>query len=267
MKLACIGGGVMASALLQGRERVPELSAVHIVEPQEASRKRLQADGLQAYATPAELPEGIEGVLLCVKPQDMRQACGELAEHVALEQLPVVSIAAGVTIAQLRSWLGGGLIVRTMPNTPLRIGKGCTFACAANEQAAAAAAIPLQLFAAAGLLLWVKDEELLDAATALSGSGPAYVYLLIETMAASAREMGLEPEDALAATLATVSGAAAMVEQTGTDPAELRRQVTSKGGTTQAALAALEQAGFGPALAEAMRAAQQRAAELAAGQQ
>ncbi|MBF2735289.1 MAG: pyrroline-5-carboxylate reductase [Betaproteobacteria bacterium AqS2] len=263
MKIAFIGGGVMASALLQAAARVPEITAVHVVEPLAARREKLAADGVAACATPADLPAGLGACLLCVKPQDMPQACAGLAAAVDLDGLPVISIAAGTTIARLRGWLGGGLIVRTMPNTPLRAGQGCTFACAADPAAAEAAAVPLKIFAAAGLLLWLDDERLLDAATALSGSGPAYVYLLIETMARTAREMGIEADAALAAAVATVSGAAAMAGGPGADPAELRRQVTSKGGTTKAALDTLEAAGFAPALAAAMEAARQRGAELA----
>lgn len=256
--LAFVGGGVMASAILASLD---SKSGASVADPSADARKRHESAGLAACASPADLPEA-DAYFLCVKPQDMADACASLASGRDLAGVPVISIAAGVSVATLVGLLGGAQVVRTMPNTPLVAGKGFTFACGPDGSGSAAAQLARETFSAMGGFRWLENENLMHAATALSGSGPAYAYLVIEAMAAKGAEMGLDPALALEATLATVAGACAMVESAGETPGELRRKVTSKGGTTEAALGLLSDRGFADALTEAIEAARRRSEEL-----
>ena len=265
-KVAFVGGGMMASAILASpiaRDLWPAGTAV-VAEPDASARERLTAAGYVVCADAAELPAA-EAYFLCVKPQDLPLACASLVRSNRLVYQPVISIAAGVTTTTLAQLLGGGQFVRTMPNTPVLVGHGCTFACGPDGPNSAAAQLATTVFQGCGAYHWVEREDLIDAATALSGSGPAYAYLVIETMAATAVEMGLSPTVALEAAVATVRGACEMVSSTAELPAVLRERVTSKGGTTAAALRTLEDRGFATALATAMTAAKDRARELSDG--
>lgn len=264
-RLNFLGGGNMASAIIASPGICDNYAQADICIADQAAavQERLRDQGYTVVATPAELPAA-DTCFLCTKPQDLKEACGKLREGAALsEQAAYISIAAGVTTTALTDWLGTAAIVRTMPNTPLLVGQGCTFAYTALERTSAAGAITTQVFGSCGIFNWVDDENLLDAATALSGSGPAYGYLFIEAMTATAIAMGIEPRAALEAATATLAGACKMVTESTDDPAQLRAKVTSKDGTTAAALAVLEEQGFTPAIRDAMAAAERRGKELA----
>ena len=253
----------MATALLNsaGCKRLWEPSQIAIAEPVAEIGARHEAAGHLVVDNPSKLPAA-DCYFLCVKPQDMEAACTALGGSRSMGCTPVVSIAAGVTVPNLAGWLGGGQIVRTMPNTPLLVGHGFTFAHGPEGGSSPAAKLASDLFSSVGGYCWLTDENLLDAATALSGSGPAYAYLVIETMASTAAKMGIEPKVALEATLATLQGACEMVSATGELPEQLRRNVTSKGGTTAAALQVLEDLRFAQSLDKAMIAAEKRGSDL-----
>ena len=265
-QIAIIGGGTMASALLTAalKHDLWQPPKVVIAEPNSHARNRLTEQGCLTYPSAADLPAA-QAYLLCVKPQDMPTACAELRNGGALDTQPVISIAAGITTAALRDWLDAPNLVRVMPNTPAVIGEGCSFAYAAKQANDAAKKLTGRLLSTCGSLYWVDSENLLDAATALSGSGPAYAYLIMEIMTKTALELGLPRDIALAAAAQTLRGSSAMVTHTGQDPAQLRQQVTSKNGTTAAALASLSASGFSDIFADAIRAAHRRAKEMAKG--
>ena len=236
-----------------------------VADPSEDARDRLARElGVPVCESPDELPEA-DSYFLCVKPQDMTGACEQLAAGGRVSGQPVVSIAAGITTESISKSLGVASVVRTMPNTPLLVGHGCVFAHCPGGVDTKEAKLAERVFRPMGQFHWLGDERLMDAATALSGSGPAYAYLVIEAMSEAAREMGIDAGVAMEATLATVAGACEMVRQGDDSPGVLRERVTSKGGTTQAALEALERGGFAKTLADAMEAARSRSEELSKG--
>ena len=261
-----VGGGKMGGALLAGWLRsalTPEQAFV--VEPDEAAASRARALGAQVIADTGALPDGFKpGVLvLAVKPQIMESvlpAYRALAGAGAL----VLSIAAGRTIGSFAKVLGAVPIVRAMPNTPAAIGRGISVACPNAAVSPAMRERATTLLGAVGEVAWVEDETLMDAVTAVSGSGPAYVFLMIETLAAAGVEAGLPAPLAARLALVTVAGSGALALDSGTPPAELRRNVTSPSGTTQAALDVLMAAdGLGPLMGRAVAAATRRSRELA----
>ncbi|MFZ2752214.1 MAG: pyrroline-5-carboxylate reductase, partial [Lysobacteraceae bacterium] len=177
----------------------------------------------------------------------------------------VVSIAAGITAAQMQRWLGGGIaVVRAMPNTPALLGAGITGLFASSEVDANGRERAANLLASAGKTAWIESEAQMDAVTAVSGSGPAYIFLLAEAMEAAALAEGLPAGTARALVLETVLGAARMLTESGEDPAELRRRVTSPGGTTQAAIETFEAGGFRALVARAIANATERGRHLSA---
>jgi pyrroline-5-carboxylate reductase len=264
--IAFIGGGNMARSLIGGLVAQGRAAgSIRVAEPVDALRDALAKDfGVAVFATAGEAAAGASTVVLAVKPQVMRAVCGELAGAAPADAL-VVSIAAGITSAQLDRWLGGGrAIVRAMPNTPSLIGQGVTglFATEAvthtqRERAAA-------LLESGGPTTWIDDEALMDAVTAVSGSGPAYVFLLAEAMQAAAEHQGLPPDAASLLVRQTIAGAAAMLVQAGEPAPVLRGRVTSPGGTTQAAVETLQAGGFEALLDRAIERATQRGRELSA---
>ena len=248
--IAFIGGGNMARSLVGGLVaggRAPE--TIRVVEPVDAVREALAADlGVRVFA---------------VKPQVMREVCAGLADAAQATRPLVVSIAAGITVAQLERWLGGAAaVVRAMPNTPALLGAGVTGLHANARVAADGRAAAQALLASAGKTVWIDDEALMDAVTGVSGSGPAYVFLLAEAMEDAAVAEGLPPEAARTLALQTILGAARMLTGSGEAPAELRRRVTSPGGTTQAAIETFEAGGFRALVAQAIGAATRRGGEL-----
>jgi len=257
-----IGGGNMAGALIGGLLKSGRRPAdIRVVEPFEAQRAKLAASfGVLAQPAADARLAGAALVVWAVKPQLFAEAAAPCRAHVhgALQ----LSVMAGIRSDTLVAATGSERVVRAMPNTPALIGQGIAGLYARDGVDAAERATVELLLAPTGRILWVPRETDLDAVTALSGSGPAYVFYLLEAMATAATEMGLTPEQGRTLAQATVAGAAALAGQSPESPATLRQQVTSKGGTTHAALTVMEAAGVGPAIVHAIRAAQQRAQEL-----
>jgi pyrroline-5-carboxylate reductase len=261
-KICFVGGGNMASAMLAGlRKQHPALDC-HIIEPFAPAREKLAAIGVTVCESASRSAvSDADAVVLAVKPQSLKQVCGELLPHLHGEL--VVSIAAGIRIASLSRWLNGHQrIVRTMPNTPALIGQGVTGLYAPTHLAASDVATATGLMLSTGVVVRVKDEVMIDAVTAVSGSGPAYVFHWIESMLAAATDAGFSEADARTLVLGTLKGATALAEASDESPAVLRERVTSKGGTTAAALAVLNDRNVSAAILEAVRAAKNRGAEL-----
>ena len=253
----------MASAIIGGllRQGVAT-SQIEVVEPFEAARAALQANfGICARAEASDALARASLVVWAVKPQTFKEAAAAVKAHTA--QALHLSVAAGIPTTSIAQWLGNARIVRAMPNTPALIGKGMTglFACPAVD--AAGKALIEQIIASTGEHLWVAKEEQLDAVTALSGSGPAYVFLFLETMTQAGVNMGLGADQAYKLAVATFEGASALAARSSEPVEVLRERVTSKGGTTHAAISHLQQAGVPAQFIAAMRAAEQRAKELA----
>jgi pyrroline-5-carboxylate reductase len=266
MKITFVGGGNMAQAIIGGLTRSGFAAAdIAVVEPVPQQRERLAAEfGVAARAAPAAAGPLAGLVVMAVKPQQMRAAAEALAPLLGADTL-VLSIAAGIRLTDLARWLGGHrLLARCMPNTPALIGAGMTAAYALPAVSAAQRAAADQVLAAMGKSVWLDSEALLDPVTAVSGSGPAYVFYFIEALEAAARELGLAPEHARQLALETFLGAAKLAAGSADEPAALRARVTSKGGTTEAALAALEASGVKAAIIRAVRAANARSVELGA---
>jgi pyrroline-5-carboxylate reductase len=259
---AFIGGGNMATALIGGLRRGGlDGASILVVEPDGATRARLQDDfGVRAQAAAGAALAAADRVVWAVKPQSFREAAAPVAAHArgALH----VSVMAGIRSEAMARVLGAERIVRAMPNTPALIGQGIAgmYARAAVDAAGRAAAEAV--LAATGRVVWVADEADLDTVTALSGSGPAYVFYVVEAMMRAGRELGLPDAQARELTLATVAGAVALAQGSDEPPEQLRARVTSKGGTTYAAITKLEARGVGEAFVEAVHAAQRRAREL-----
>ena len=262
-RLAFVGGGNMARSLIGGLiARGASPSRISVSEPVASLREALANEfGVRVTADNLEAVHEADLVLLAVKPQAMRTVCEQLAGR--LQRAVVVSIAAGITCAQLQRWLqGAAAIVRCMPNTPALLGVGATGLYADAATSAAQRAAAEAVLSAVGLCVWIEDEARMDSVTALSGSGPAYVFLLAEAMQSAATELGLPPEAARALTRQTLLGAARMLSEGGEEAATLRQRVTSPGGTTQAALESFERDGFRTMVARALTAAERRGAEL-----
>ena len=266
--VAFIGAGNMGEALIQGlvdSGREPSSLAIADSRPERIDALQQRFPGLGAGA--AEELAGDSAILvLAVKPQTLPEVAPTLRDAVASGDPLVVSVAAGVTTARLGEWLGPqARIVRAMPNTPALVGAGVTGLFAGpgvgEEDRRAATA----LMEAVGRALWVEDEELMHAVTATSGSGPAYVFLIIEAMQAAAEELGLPAQTARELTLGTLAGATRLAANSPEDAAELRRRVTSPGGTTEQALNTLEQGDLRGLLRRAMQAAAARSEELGRG--
>ena len=264
--IVLVGGGRMGGALAAGWLRGPlEATQLFIVEPDAATTQRLAPLGATCVAEPGALPGGLRpaAIVFAVKPQVMAAVVPHYAGMGGSETVHL-SIAAGWPVRLLERDLGAVPIVRAMPNTPAAIGEGMTVAWANRAASRDQQALCEGLLGAVGAVAWTEDEALMDAVTAVSGSGPAYVFLLAECLAEAAVDAGL-PAD-LARTLAdrTVSGAGALLAQSEDDAGTLRRNVTSPGGTTEAALSVLMAAdGLGPLMTRAVRAATERSRALA----
>ncbi|KGM51431.1 pyrroline-5-carboxylate reductase [Lysobacter concretionis Ko07 = DSM 16239] len=265
--VAFIGGGNMARSLIGGMiARGADPARVRVAEPVQALRESLQADfGVRGFATAAEAVAGATVWLLAVKPQVMRAVCGEIATAAQTAQPVAISIAAGITSRQLSDWLGGGIAaVRAMPNTPALLGAGITGLFANPQVDATQRDQAARLLDAVGRTVWIEDEAQMDAVTAVSGSGPAYVFLLAEALQAAGIKQGLPADTARRLANQTLLGAARMLTELD-EPAEvLRRKVTSPGGTTQAAIETFEQGGLRDLVDRAVTAATLRGRELSA---
>ena len=265
MKIAFIGGGNMASALIAGLAgRLTAGTNIHVVDPNTGARARLAA---QFGVTTADAIDGAlaacDVIVLAVKPQQMRDVAAALLPHLAAARPLVLSIAAGIRGLDLARWLGGyGAIVRSMPNTPALIGMGITAMVAMDGVGAGQRAAADAIMAAVGTTLWLADEAQIDPVTAVSGSGPAYVFYFIEALQQAAVELGLSPEQGAQLALATFTGAAQLAAQSPDPVPLLREKVTSKGGTTYAAITSMEHSGVKEQIVAAVKAAAARGREL-----
>jgi pyrroline-5-carboxylate reductase len=299
MNLLFIGGGNMATALIGGLSKgaSPQPAAtgsaatnhaaaikfIHVIEPNDTARaaliarfeKMLQDRGITFSADAKTCPAAFGGaatdssdpatwVILAVKPQHMKQACTQADETVRtyLASANIISIAAGIHTKALSDWCMNERIVRAMPNTPALVNRGVTGLYAHPALSAAAKDQAQALMSAVGSVVWVGQEPLIDAVTALSGSGPAYVFKFIEALSAAGQSMGLSAEQSQQLSIETLAGALALLQSSGETPAGLREKVTSKGGTTAAALASLDQQNFMGVIAAALTAARDRGAEM-----
>ena len=263
--IAFVGGGNMAASLIGGllAAGMPA-GRMRVAEPDPQRRAALaERYGVEALADNAQAVRGAEVVVLAVKPQVMEAVARALAPALGHRPL-VLSVAAGIRTDALRRWLGEAVpVVRAMPNTPALVGSGASGLYAPPSVDAALRERAESVMRAVGVVVWVDAEEKMDAVTALSGSGPAYVLRVMEAMEAAGVALGLPPGDARLLTLETAFGAAKLALESGEPLAELRRRVTSPGGTTEAALAVLEKGGLGELFEAAMRAACERSRELA----
>ena len=262
MRIAFLGGGNMANALVGGlRAKGVPAADISVIELSPAARERIAAHGVRVSTAPDAATGGAEVLVLAVKPQDMRRALASIGGG-ARGKL-VVSIAAGIRVETLSRWLGGHRrIVRCMPNTPALVAAGITGLYAPAEVSGEDRKRAERVLAAAGELVWVGEERLIDAVTAVSGNGPAYVFWLMEQLAAFAERSGIAAEDARRLALHTVLGAAKLAAGSAEPPSALRRNVTSKGGTTEAALGVFEAEQLAERLARALEAAVQRGAAM-----
>ena len=263
MKIAFLGGGNMARALIGGLTgQGYEPASISAIEVSTTARERLAAEhGVHASAAPDARTSAADVLVLAVKPQDMKTALKSVAGRIGRKLL--ISIAAGVRVDALSRWLGGHRkLVRCMPNTPSLIGAGIAALYALPEVNSEERQKAETILRAVGEVVWVEDERLLDPVTALSASGPAYVFWFIEQLAASGERLGLERQTSLKLALRMVLGSAKLAAQSADPPGELRRQVTSKGGTTEAALKVFEQERLAEKIMKALEAASRRGAEL-----
>ena len=262
IRIAFVGGGNMASAIIGGLIRRGLAPAnVDVVEPSAEARERLKRDyGIDALSDAGPALQSAGVVVWAVKPQTFRQAARAVAPHAG--KALHLSVAAGIRSDSIARWLGSERVVRSMPNTPALVGRGMTALFARPGVSAQDRQLVQQVLEPTGATLWVAAEQQLDAVTALSGSGPAYVFYFIEAMAQAGVEMGLPADQALQLAIGTFTGASELAAASGEPPQVLRERVTSKGGTTYAALTSMDQAAVARHFKDAIRAAQRRAAEL-----
>jgi len=259
-----LGGGNMASALIGGLvARGVPAGAIRVVDPSDEARQRLsQTLGVHALAAPDAAFGASNVIVLAVKPQQYRDAIGPLVPLLA-DNL-IISVAAGIRLQDMGRWLGRSRLVRAMPNTPALAGMGMTGLAAAPGLSEADRAIATAVAEAVGQCVWVDNDDQIDAVTALSGSGPAYVFYFVEAMERAATEMGLSAEQGRKLAVETFRGAATLAGQSPEPISLLRERVTSKGGTTYAALVAMDAGGIQDAFVKAMHAAAARGREMGA---
>ncbi len=263
MNVLFIGGGNMADALIGGMLKAGfDADQIRAVEIDGAARRRLSDKyRIECAAESRGTIRGGEVIVFAVKPQQMKEAArfAGIKDNANL----VITIAAGVTLASLANWLGGhAKLVRAMPNTPALIGAGVTGLYALPGVSGAEKKQAETILGAVSATVWIPDEALMDAVTAVSGSGPAYVFWFIEQLAASAESLGLSPETSKKLAIETVLGSAKLAAQSPDSPATLRERVTSKGGTTEAALRSFEEQKLAERFLRAVEAARDRGAEL-----
>ncbi|WP_415758755.1 pyrroline-5-carboxylate reductase [Pseudomonas sp. LT1P18] len=263
-RIAFIGAGNMAASLIGGlRAKGLDAAQIRASDPGEETRARVSAEhGIEVFADNADAIQGVDVIVLAVKPQAMKTVCEALRPSLKPNQL-VVSIAAGITCASMNNWLGAQPIVRCMPNTPALLRQGVSGLFATAEVNTEQRKQAQELLSAVGIALWLDEEQQLDAVTAVSGSGPAYFFLLIEAMTAAGVKLGLPADIAAQLTLQTALGAAHMAVASDVDAAELRRRVTSPAGTTEAAIKSFQAGGFEALVEKALGAAAHRSAEMA----
>lgn len=264
-KLAFIGGGNMAQAIIGGLlDAGWNPSLIAAIEPNPETCEAL--DRFRIFSDAARIPDDFQpdAVMLAIKPQVMSDALKPHRERIIEERPVVISIAAGITTDALSRWLDDATaIVRVMPNTPALVGLGAAGMFANANVSAAQRELANAILSAVGTSTWVNDEIMIDAVTAVSGSGPAYFFYVIEALEEAAQKLGMDAETARELSLQTAIGAATLARQSDDPPAELRRKVTSPGGTTERALQALTGGGLDKLFERAVRDAFDRAGELA----
>ena len=264
MLISFIGGGNMATALISGLVNPPRAHIrIRVSDPDDGARRHLESTfGIDTYTDSSAAVDGADVILLAVKPQIMPQVLDQLKGHVKSGQM-VLSIAAGTTIGMIRDHLGDDInVIRSMPNTPALIGHGITGVVAGSDCSREQRQQAEEILMAAGEVVWLEDESLMDAVTAISGTGPAYFFLLTEVLVEAAREMGLPEDTADQLARVTCFGAGAMLASSPGEAAELRRRVTSPNGTTHAAMTLLEAEGYHDLVKRAADAARRRSREL-----
>ena len=263
-RIAFIGAGNMAASLIGGlRAKGLDAAQIRASDPGAETRSKVAAEhGIAVFADNAEAIKDADVVVLAVKPQAMKAVCEAIRPNLKPNQL-VVSIAAGITCSSMNNWLGAQPIVRCMPNTPALLRQGVSGLFATAEVSAEQRQQAEELLSAVGIALWLDEEQQLDAVTAVSGSGPAYFFLLIEAMTAAGVKLGLPADIAAQLTMQTALGAAHMAVASDVDAAELRRRVTSPAGTTEAAIKSFQAGGFEALVEKALGAAAHRSAEMA----
>lgn len=263
-KITFIGAGNMAASLIGGLcQQGVQASQISASDPNAAQLKALHAaHPINTFTENSAAVQDAEIIVLAVKPQGMRQVCEQLAPFLNEQQL-IISIAAGITSHSLSQWLEVNNIVRCMPNTPSLIQLGVSGLYATEQVSAEQREQAQQLLSAVGLVVWLENEQLIDAVTAVSGSGPAYFFLLIEAMTAAGVKLGLPAETAALLAKHTAQGASTMACQSALDAAQLRQQVTSPNGTTAAAIQTFQSGGFTELVDSAVRSAATRSEQLA----
>ena len=261
-----VGGGNMGSSLVKGMlANQWRAERITICEQDSSRRKWLNSEFPQCQVIDkcvATLPPA-SVVILAVKPQDMRATCQRFASGKIPADVLFISIAAGVPTRALQQWLGAGTsVIRCMPNTPAAIGHGMTGLYAGEKTTAADKKFAQEILSSAGKILWVQDEAMLDAVTAISGSGPAYLFYFMECLQQSAQTLGLSAEDSYTLTLQTMAGAALLAQEQNLSFAQLRANVTSKGGTTEQAITCFAENDIKKIIDAAIKAAAARAGEI-----
>lgn len=262
-EIVIFGGGNMGQALIGGlldSGWPPDRITVIDTDPSTGSLLEKKFPQCRIRAQAGSAPASAQAVVLAVKPQVVRLVCEQICAHYQSARPLIVSIAAGTMLRDIGAWLGDAFpLVRCMPNLPVLVRCGTTGLYAGPEVPEAQRALAQSILASVGFTVWLEKETLLDAVTAVSGSGPAYFFFLIEAILEAGQSLGLSADQARQLTVHTALGAARLVEQGDQDPHALRRAVTSKGGTTEAALEILEQAGVKEIFAAAIRSAAQKA--------
>lgn len=264
-QIAFIGGGNMATSIIGGLIQQGDTSAnmIHVSDPNADQVAKLADDfGIQPHTDNAQAVANADVVIMAVKPQVMKDVLAPMRATLTARQPMLISIAAGISLQSLSQWSGCQAIVRCMPNTPSLVGLGATGLYATESVSLDQRNIADSLLRAVGVSVWVQSEAEIDAVTALSGSGPAYYFLLMEAMVQAGVKLGLSEETATQLTLQTALGAGKMAADSDVTPAELRRRVTSPGGTTERAIQTFEAAHLRDIVEAAMQAASDRAAEL-----
>ncbi|MDF3982067.1 pyrroline-5-carboxylate reductase [Luteibacter sp. PPL201] len=264
-RIAFIGGGNMATALIAGMIRHgAQPGGIAVAEPRAEALQELSREyGVATYTDNLDAAEGAGILVLAVKPQKLAEVCLHLRPAVQKYRPVVISIAAGIRIAQIERWFDAALpVVRCMPNTPAMFGAGATGLYANARVSAPQRAQAQHVLDAAGLTVWVPDEDQIDVVTAVSGSGPAYFFLMVEALENAAFAQGMSRETARALAAQTAMGAGRMLVDSGETAATLRQRVTSPNGTTQAALESLQADHFPAIVARAVDAARRRGVEL-----
>jgi pyrroline-5-carboxylate reductase len=265
-KIGFIGGGNMATSLIGGLISDDARAAnIWVAEP-DAERRDALANryGVTVTADNAELVAAVDVVVLAVKPQVLHEVCASISEAVKSHRLLIMSVAAGIRIADIDRWLGAeNAIVRTMPNTPALVKSGATALYGNNRVSGEQRELAEAVMRAVGLTLWLDEEAQMDAVTALSGSGPAYFFLVMELLQHSGTRLGLSEENARLLAVQTAFGAAKMALESPDDSTTLRARVTSPGGTTEKAIGILEEGGIRALFDKALEGARDRAGELA----